>query len=138
MGNLSKSESLLKTIKEKNAVKFRQMSEAAKVADEYKIDLESRIQELDAAVKRCKDENNTIIMEDLKVIENGRNQMEELKTKIEVLEANADVLHREKEAINERLASKEQDQISLEIKASEKDEIIFVKNKSIEKLNRKV
>merc|ERR1712083_286950 len=52
-------------------------------------------------------------------------------------ESNIESLERERESLHSNLAGKEQEQISLQIIVSEKDEVIFEKNKCIEKIRKK-
>ena len=144
---ISKRDSLLKEekmSKEKQALKIRQLEEAAKVTEEYKLDLENKIHEtegnigdLNNTIQKLQEENNTIIIEDLKVIGKGREEIAVFKNKIYELEAEVGALVGEKDLLKNNLAGKEQEQISLQIIASEKDEVIFEKNKNIEKFKKK-
>ena len=139
--SLSKNDSSLKdekNVKEKQALNIRQMNEAAKVTEEYKLDLENKIQELNSTIQNLQEENNTIILEDLKVIGKGREEVGELKNRVDELEAEIETLEEQKEAFTNNLAGKDQQQISLQIIVSEKDEVIFEKkNKSIGKLKKR-
>ena len=128
--SLAKTDVSEKATRDKQSLKLKQLNDASKVAEE-------RIQELNSTVQKLQEENNTIILEDLKVIGQGREEINELKSKMTELEANVESLEREKGSLQAHLAGKDQEQISLQIILSEKDEVIVEKNKCLEKMKKK-
>merc|ERR1719290_533703 len=127
---LSQNDVSEKASRDKQSIKIRQLNETCKEA-------ETKIHELKNTVQRLQEENNTIILEDLKVIGQGREEITALKSKVDNLESNIESLERERESLHTNLAGKDQEQISLQIIVSEKDEVIFEKNKCIEKMRKK-
>ena len=78
-----------------------------------------------------------MIMEDLKLIEKHRLEIEQLKTELQKLESKYEATEEEKNSLKGTLTAKEQEHISLQIMTSEKDELINEKTISAEKFRRK-
>ena len=89
-------------------------------------------------ITELQEEKDHIIMEDLKLIEKSRLEVEELKVKLEKMETDLECLEDEKLSLKESIVQKEQEHISLQILSSEKDDTISEKNSNIEKKNEKV
>ena len=89
----------------------------------WKVKYEKRISEIEA-------ESNKLIMEDLKLIEKSRVEMEEIKRQLAKIQTNFENSQNEKKLL-------EQEHISLQILTSEKDEVITERNLNIEKVRQK-
>jgi len=137
---LSKSGTMLneeKANKDKHAVLIKQMSESSKVAEEYKLDLESKIEELQNQMKKLECDHNSVLLEDIRIITESKEQINNLEDKVIGLKTSIESLKAEKNFLETKLVSKEQEHITFQIIASEKDELISQKNKSIDKLKIK-
>ena len=86
--------------------------------------------ETEKRISELMEENNSVILEDLKLLEKNRNEIDELKTKTESLQGNIESLLEEKEG-------KEQEYISLQILASEKDESLEIEKRNLQKCRLK-
>merc|ERR1712114_71904 len=91
----------------------------------------------DRRIKELQEESNSIIMEDLKLIEKSRQENEELKKNLVKLESTLQSLEEERNCLKTSVADREQEHISLQILTSEKDELINERNVNIEKLKKK-
>ena len=138
--------------------KLSKLEESETILTEYKIDLEARVRDLAfseeglkkqiGSLQKCSEENkslkakyekriseveaesNKLIMEDLKLIEKSRVEMEDLKKLLSKTETNFESIQNEKKLL-------EQEYISLQIHTSEKDEVISERNVNIEKVRQK-
>jgi len=126
-----------KANKDKHAVLIKQMSESSKVAEEYKLDLESKIEELQNQMKKMECDHNSVLLEDIRIITESKEQINNLEDKVIGLRTSIESLKAEKNFLETKLVSKEQEHITFQIIASEKDELISQKNKSIDKLKMK-
>jgi len=144
--------------KESLRKKLSKLEESETILTEYKIDLEARVRDLAfseeglkkqiGSLQNCSEENkslkakyekriseveaesNKLIMEDLKLIEKSRVEMEDLKRLLFKTETNFESIQNEKKML-------EQEHISLQILTSEKDEVISERNVNIEKVRQK-
>lgn len=98
---------------------------------------ESIIEEKNNKIKLLEEENESIIAEDMKFIEKEREEGSQLKIQLSTLVLDKEKLEESLENMKTNLAEKEQEQITLHIKSSEKDEIINKKTHSIEKIKKK-
>lgn len=98
---------------------------------------ESIIEEKNNKIKLLEEENESIIAEDMKFIEKEREEGSQLKVQLSTLVIDKEKLEESLENMKTNLAEKEQEQITLHIKSSEKDEIINKKTHSIEKIKKK-
>jgi len=119
------------------ALKQKHLSAVSVSSEQLKLDYEAKLKSLEeeknVKITKLQEESNSMIMEDLKLIEKHRLEIEQLKTELSKLES----AEEEKNSLKATLAAREQEHISLQIMTSEKDELINEKTISAEKFRRK-
>ena len=123
------------------SLKRKHMSAVSESSENLKLDYEAKLKSLEEEknekISKLQEESNSMIMEDLKLIEKHRLEIEQLKTEIQKLESKFEAAEEQRNVLKGTLAAKEQEHISLQIMTSEKDEVINEKTISAEKFRRK-
>merc|ERR1712179_215392 len=128
---LAKTDVSEKATREKQSQKIKQLNDASKLA-------EDKIQELNITVQKLQEENNTIILEDLKVIGQGREEINEMKSKMENLKSKILETQEMKDGLDNRITITEMKYFNLEkelsLKQSELKDVTEKHQKDVEKI----
>ena len=123
--------SMKSNFSEENGRKVLQLKE------EHKQQMEEMKEANQKRIAELENESNAIIMEDLKLMEKNRKEIEDLKLKSESLQSEIESLLNEKTVLQSSVASKAQEFISLQILSSEKEEMLEIQRRNSQKLRAK-